>query len=76
MTTSSPTAPRRTLTNRIGMQQNGWQPHGKLLASAKVVLDLNGARQRSEDGGSTSCVDNLSAFLGVFFSTEIASCRR
>jgi hypothetical protein len=27
------------------MQQNGWQPHGKLLASASVVLDCNGARQ-------------------------------
>jgi hypothetical protein len=25
--------PQRTLNNPIGMQQNGWQPHGKLLAS-------------------------------------------
>lgn len=28
-----------TLNDPIGMQRNGWQPHGKLLASAKVVLD-------------------------------------
>lgn len=28
-----------TLNDPIGMQQNGWQPHGKLLASAQVVLD-------------------------------------
>lgn len=64
---------QRTLTNPIGMQQNGWQPHGKLLASASVVLDCNGARQRSEDGGSTSCLDSLHRFSS---STEIASRRR
>jgi hypothetical protein len=27
--------PQRTLNNPIGMQQNGWQPHGKLLTSGK-----------------------------------------
>ncbi|MGE2817523.1 hypothetical protein ACQI5H_20635 [Mycobacterium heidelbergense] len=32
-TVSNRSAPQRTLNNPIGMQQNGWQPHGKLLAS-------------------------------------------
>ncbi len=62
----------RTLTNPIGMQQNCWQPHGKLLASAKVVLDLNGARQRSEDGRSTSCLDNLEGFSSARRSRAVS----
>jgi hypothetical protein len=37
----------RSLKNPIGMQQNCWQPHGKLLASGNAVSDWNGARQRS-----------------------------
>lgn len=72
-TGAEPNQAQRTLNNPIGMQQNGWQPHGKLLASASVVLDCNGARQRSEDGGSTSCLDSLQRFSS---STEIASRRR
>jgi hypothetical protein len=31
--------PTRTLNNAIGMQQNCWQPHGKLLASGNAVSD-------------------------------------
>jgi hypothetical protein len=49
------------------MEQNGWQPDGKLLASANAVSAWNGGRQRSEDGGSTSCLDDL---LRVVSSTE------
>jgi hypothetical protein len=51
--------PQMTLEKPIGMQQNCWQPHGKLLASGNAVSERNGARQRSEDGGSTSCLGNL-----------------
>ena len=45
------------------MEQNGWQPDGKLLASANAVSDWGGGRQRSEDGGSTSCLDDLHGCL-------------
>lgn len=38
-TLTSRTKAPLTLNDPIGMQQNGWQPHGKLLASAQVVLD-------------------------------------
>jgi hypothetical protein len=65
--------PHGSLKKRIGMQQNGWQPHGKLLASGNAVSDCSGARQRSKDGGSTSCLGDLH---GVTSSTEIASRRR
>jgi hypothetical protein len=51
--------PRLTLKRPIGMQQNCWQPHGKLLASGNAVSGRNGARRRSEDGGSTSCLGDL-----------------
>jgi hypothetical protein len=36
---------QRTRKIPIEMQQNGWQPHGKLLASGNAVSDWNGARQ-------------------------------
>jgi hypothetical protein len=51
--------PQMTLKKPIGMQQNCWQPHGKLLASGNAVSGRNGARQQSEDGGSTSCLGDL-----------------
>lgn len=38
-TLTSRTKAPLTLDDPIGMQQNGWQPNGKLLASAQVVLD-------------------------------------
>jgi hypothetical protein len=50
--------PQGTLTKPIGMQQNCWQPHGKLLTSGNAVSEWNGARRQSEDGGSTSCLDD------------------
>jgi hypothetical protein len=46
--------PRTTLKKPIGMQQNCWQPHGKLLASGNAVSEWSGARRRNEDAGSTS----------------------
>lgn len=67
-----PNQAHRTLNNPIGMQQNGWQPHGKLLASASVVLDCNDARQRSEDGGSTSCLTAFNGFLPARRSRAVA----
>jgi hypothetical protein len=59
ITATNRSTPQRTLKNPIGMQRNGWQPHGKLLASGNAVSDWSGARQRSEDGGSTSCLGDL-----------------
>lgn len=35
----NPNQARSTFNPRIGMQQNGWQQNGKLLASANAVLD-------------------------------------
>lgn len=68
-----PKQAHRTVIDPIGMQQNGWQPRGKLLASASVVLDSNGARQTSEDGGSTSCLDSLEqGFLPARRSRAVA----
>ena len=51
--------PHGSLKKPIGMQQNGWQPHGKLLTSGNAVSEWNGARRLSEDGGSTSCLGDL-----------------
>lgn len=39
--------PPWTLKIAIGMRQNCWQPHGKLLASAMPFRTWSGARQRS-----------------------------
>ena len=51
--------PRTTLKRPIGMQQNCWQPHGKLLASGNAVSEWSGARRRNEDAGSTSGLGGL-----------------
>jgi hypothetical protein len=51
--------PRTTLKKPIGMQQNCWQPHGKLLASGNAVSEWSGARRRNEDAGSTSGLGGL-----------------
>ena len=48
-----------TLKKPIGMQQNCWQPHGKLLASGNAVSEWSGARRRNEDAGSTSGLGGL-----------------
>ena len=57
---------------QIGMRQNCWQPHGKLLASGNAVSDRNGARQRSEDGGSTSCLGDLPGLSPAWRSRAVA----
>ena len=64
--------PRRTLKRPIGMQQNGWQPRGKLLASGNAVSEGNGARLRSEDGGSTSCLGDLHGLPSARRSRAVA----
>jgi hypothetical protein len=51
--------PQTTLKKPIGMQQNCWQPHGKLLASGNAVSEWSGARRRNEDAGSTSGLGGL-----------------
>jgi hypothetical protein len=64
--------PQITLKKPIGMQQNGWQPHGKLLASGNAVSEWNGARRRSEDGGSTSCLGGLHGLSSARRSRAVA----
>ena len=64
--------PRETRESPIGMRQNCWQPHGKLLASGNAVSDRNGARQRSEDGGSTSCLGDLHGLSPAWRSRAVA----
>jgi hypothetical protein len=51
--------PQTTLKKPIGMQQNCWQPHGKLLASGNAVSEWSGVRRRNEDAGSTSGLGGL-----------------
>jgi hypothetical protein len=51
--------PRMTLKKPIGMQQNCWQPDGKLLASGNAVSEWGGARRRNEDAGSASGLGGL-----------------
>ena len=51
--------PRTSLKKPIGMQQNCWQPPGKLLASGNAVSEWSGARRRNEDAGSTSGLGGL-----------------
>ena len=53
---SSDKQAQNTLEKPIGMQQNCWQPNGKLLTSGNAVSEWNGARRQSEDGGSSSCL--------------------
>ena len=54
------------------MEQNGWQPDGKLLASGNAVSAWNGGRQRSEDGGSTSCLDGPARVVPARRSRAVA----
>lgn len=50
---TSATPPIALLSSNFGgMLQNGWHSERKLLASCNAVSARNGARQRSEDGGS------------------------
>lgn len=66
-------APQRTLNNAIGMQQNCWQPHGKLLASPNAVSDLERRSTTKHDGGSPSGADDLAQAVSC---PKIASRRR
>ncbi len=64
--------PQNTLEKPIGMQQNGWQPHGKLLTSGNAVSEWSGARRLSEDGGSTSCLGDLHGLPSARRSRAVA----
>lgn len=64
--------PQGTLKKPIGMQQNGWQPNGKLLASGNAVSEWSGARRQSEDGGSTSCLGDLNGWPPARRSRAVA----
>ena len=56
----------------IGMPQNCWQPHRKLLTSGNAVSARNGVRQRSEDGGSASCLGDFSGSSPAWRSRTVA----
>ena len=69
---TDPPLPRETRESPLGMQQNCWQPHRKLLASGNAVSDRSGVRQRSEDGGSTSCLGGLHGLSPAWRSRAVA----
>ena len=54
-----PTRSETRAPGHVQVEVNSWQPHRNLLTSGEVVSDWNSDSQRSEDGGSTNCVNAL-----------------